>query len=178
MKPWPLIFSLFPLLFLTISGCAPTNLRDTHAPGAATTPLNLSANTGIAVDRLLGSMSPPLSVQTTVLVASFVDLNALSASNRLGRLLAEQTAAHLIQRGYQVPEARLTDDKLYIRSGAELMLSSDTTELRPETHAGVVVTGTYTSVAGITYVNLRAVDINSHLALGAAELELPDQFSH
>jgi TolB-like protein len=164
------------VLTCVLSGCAQTNLRAARAPVAPVPRVNLAANTSTAVDRLLGSMSPPLAVDTTVLVASFVDLNGLSASSKLGRLLAEQTAAHLIQRGYRVPEVRLTSE-LHVRPGGEFMLSRDTKEIQKDLYAGVVVTGTITSIAGITYVNLRVVDVLTHIARGAADLELPDQFN-
>lgn len=160
---------------LALCGCSATTSRraDSQADFAQT---NLAASTGLAVDRLLGSMSPPLAPETTVVVASFADLNDLSVSTKLGRLIAEQTAEHLIQRGYRVPEARLTDT-LYIRNEGEFMLSREVEELKLAASfgAGVVVTGTTSSVDGVTYVNFRLIRYVDGIALAAADMQLPDR---
>jgi TolB-like protein len=138
--------------------------------------MNLADRTGVAVDQLLGSMSPPLAPETTILVGSFVDLNDMTVSTNLGRLLAEQTAGHLIKRGYRVPEARLTKT-LYVRDEGEFMLSRDVVQLKlaNDLGAGVVLTGTTSSIHGITYVNFRLVRFSDGIALSASDLELSDR---
>jgi len=84
MKNVSILLNLPSLLILALSGCAPANLRETHAPTTPIPQVDLSVSTATAVDRLLSSMSPPLAPDTTVLVTSFVDLNGLSASSTSG----------------------------------------------------------------------------------------------
>jgi hypothetical protein len=156
---------------LFVTGCVNAGAHRS----AAAVRVNVSASTADAVDRLLNSMSSPLSPTTTVLVASFADLNDLTVSSKLGRLIAEESARHLIERGYRVPEIRLTNT-LHIREDGEFMLSHEIDDLKIKfgTSASVVLSGTVTSVGGMTYVNFRMIGLNDGIALAASELELPD----
>src|ERR1700691_3669179 len=113
MKPL-LLRSVLPIFAaLVLQACVDSSVRGGGVPPIVP-PTNLVDSTGAAVDRLLASINPRLRPDTTILVASFADLNELSVSTRLGRLIAEQTAEHLIQRGFQVPEVRLSSE-LHVR---------------------------------------------------------------
>jgi uncharacterized lipoprotein YajG len=162
---------------LVLAGCVNPTARGAWQPTSA--PTNLVDSTAAAVDRLLTSMNPRLSPDTTVLVASFADLNELGVSTKLGRLIAEQTAEHLIQRGFQVPEVRLSSE-LHVREGGEFILTSEVNELRNKYKiaATVVVAGTITSVGGTTYVNFRLIRLDNGIALSASDLELPDRIAN
>jgi len=163
------------ILLLMLQSCG---VNPPHARSSLTSspPTHLADRTAVAVDQLLDAMNPPLAADTTILVASFVDLNDVTTSTNLGRLVAEQTASHLIKRGYQVPEARLAQD-LRVRDDGEFILSRDPKDLKlaSNTGAGVVVTGTTASYRGTTYVNFRLVRYSDGIALSAAQLELTDR---
>jgi TolB-like protein len=170
---------VLPILGLSaLPGCTDFGARE-HPMQLAPIRVNLVESTGMAVDRLLGSMSPPLGTDTTILVASFADLNELTVSTKLGRLIAEEAAEHLIQRGYRVPEVRLTST-LHVREGGEFMLSReiDDLKLKYQLDAGVVLTGTVTSVGGTTYVNFRLIRLSDGIALAASDLELSDRIAN
>jgi FlgO protein len=166
------------LAAVALPGCSALAPR-VHPPQSSETHASLVDSTRAAVDRLLGSMDPPLSRDTTILVASLADLDELTVSTRFGRLVAEEAAEHLIQRGYRVPEIRLTTT-LQVREGGEFMLSHNIDDLRlkPGFDAGAVLTGTVTSVGGTTYVNLRLIRLIDGIALAASDLELPDGFAN
>lgn len=170
----PRLFVGFTLLLLLQScGVNPPHLRGSLANGPST---HLADQTAVAVDQLLGAMNPPLATDTTILVASFVDLNDMTVSTKLGRLVAEQTANQLIKRGYQVPEVRLTLS-LHVRDDGEYILSRDVADLKlsDKLKAGVVVTGTTSSYRGTTYINFRLLRYVDGVALSAANLELNDR---
>jgi hypothetical protein len=160
-----------------IAGCASTDEPRTTAPGDGNR-VNLAATAGEAVDRLLNSMNPSLKPHTTVLVASFADLNDLTVTTKLGRLIAEESAEHLIQSGYSVPEVRLTNT-LHIREDGEYMLSHEIDDLRAKygLEANVVLCGTVTSVGGTTYVNFRLIRLGDGIAIAASDLELADSIA-
>jgi TolB-like protein len=169
----PLIGIVF-LLLLQSCGLNSPHLRSSDLSGS---PAHLADRTAVAVDQLLGSMNPPLAMDTTILVTSFVDLNDMGTTTKLGRLVEEQTAHQLIKRGYQVPDTRLANS-LEIRDEGEFILSRDPNELRLKakgTGAGVVVTGTTASYRGTTYVNFRLIRYSDGIALSAAQLELNDR---
>jgi TolB-like protein len=139
--------------------------------------VSLAGSTNVAIDDLLASMHPQLGLETTILIASLVDLDDVEASTTIGRLVAEEAAVHLIQRGYQVPEVRLTS-ALHLRDEGWFILSRDANKLRTSQYdAGVALTGTISSLGGITYVNFRLVRISDGIALAAQSMELPDRFT-
>jgi hypothetical protein len=166
------------LALVVLCGCAGVAHRSPPAPPVRE--VNLVDSTGAAVDRLLGSTNLPSPGDTTILVASFADLDELTVSTRLGRLIAEEAAEHLIKRGYRVPEIRLTDT-LHVREGGEFMLSRRIEELRrtPDgVAASAVLTGTVSTVGGTTYVNFRLIRLQDGVALAASDLELPEQMAN
>jgi TolB-like protein len=124
-----------------------------------------------AVDRLVAS-APSLDSNTTFLIASVADLDQLTETGSLGRLISEEAATHLIQCGYRVPEVRLADT-MHVREGGEFILSRDVADLRRVHNAELVVTGTYSSVGDATHVNLRFVRLADGVAVAATEFEIP-----
>lgn len=159
---------------LALTGCADVNSRQPVA--MQTQPrVNLVERTGVAVDRLLGSMSPGLAPDTTIVVTSFANLDELSVATKLGRLIAEQAAERLIQRGYRVPEVRLAG-ALHINEGGEFVLSRQVEDLQSKSlQTQVYLTGTMGSYRGTTYVILKLLRAKDGVPLASSDLELADR---
>ena len=86
---------------LALPGCA----RYYYGAAASSDPVDLMASNHGAADALL--LQVPLDPGAPVLVGTVVQLDRLDESSRLGRLVAEQLAGRLVQRGLRVTELRM-----------------------------------------------------------------------
>ena len=110
-----------------------------------------------AVDEMLKKSKASVGRDAPIIVATFVDLDDLTRTSALGRIIGELCAARLTQRGYRVINVKVRPDSLVIRPGqGEFLLSQDVNVLSKEHGAQVVLVGTYTR----THVseNLRSVN--------------------
>lgn len=153
-------------LVLLLAGCAAT-------PPEAPPPLaNLIEINQKATDALLQGVQ--LDPAQPLLVASFVNLDQLTESSRLGRLFSEQVSSRLVNRGYPVVELKLRD-KLFIKQGeGALLLSRELREVSREHRAQAVVVGTYTNSGQTLYLSLKLVGgPQGNLVLAAHDYALP-----
>lgn len=126
-----------------------------------------------AVDKLVAATAVPIDKNVPVLIATVVNIDSMNQSSRLGRLISEQVATRLTQRGYSVVEMKLRNN-VYIREGAgELLLSRDVRELSKNYNAQVVVVGNYAVAAGYTYLTLKAVTATDNRVISAINYLLP-----
>ena len=115
----------------------------------------------------------PIDKNVPVLIATIVNIDSLTQSSRLGRLISEQVATRLTQRGYSVVEMKLRNN-VYIREGTgELLLSRDVRELSKNYNAQVVVVGNYAVAAGYVYLTLKAVTASDNRVIAAVNYLLP-----
>jgi len=126
-----------------------------------------------AVDKLVAAPAIPIDRNVPVLIATVVNIDSLNQSSRLGRLISEQVATRLTQRGYHVVEMKLRNN-VYIREGSgELLLSRDVRELTKSYNAQVVVVGNYAVAAGYVYLTLKAVTATDNRVIAAVNYLLP-----
>ena len=127
----------------------------------------------VAVDKLVAATAIPIDKNVPVLIATIVNIDSLTQSSRLGRLISEQVATRLTQRGYSVVEMKLRNN-VYIREGTgELLLSRDVRELSKNYNAQVVVVGNYAVAAGYVYLTLKAVTASDNRVIAAVNYLLP-----
>lgn len=109
-----------------------------------------------------------------MLAASFVDSGDMGNTNDLGRLLSEQVASRLSQRGYSVTEIQLRSDQLRVDPvGGVFALSRDLAEINPDAPAYSILVGTYTVVGRQIYVNARVLRTADGIALASSDFSLP-----
>ncbi|BBO19641.1 MAG: hypothetical protein AMXMBFR31_02510 [Candidatus Desulfobacillus denitrificans] len=126
-----------------------------------------------AVDKLISAPAVPIEKNIPLLVATIVNIDALNQSSRLGRLVSEQIAARLTQRGYNVVEMKLRSN-VYIREGTgELLLSRDVRDLSKSHNAQAVVVGNYAVASGYVYLTLKAVAVTDNRVVAAVNYLLP-----
>jgi uncharacterized lipoprotein YajG len=152
---------------LLLAACASYPPRTVDVP---TPEPRLARLTHDAVDRLIAEAAP--APDTAFLVTSVADLDNLTRSSSLGRLVSEEAAERLVQRHFRVPEVRLAE-AMQMRPTGEFMLSHQVQEVRRNHTAEIAVTGTATRVAGVVYINLRFVRLADGIAVGAADFALP-----
>ncbi|WP_312843082.1 FlgO family outer membrane protein [Diaphorobacter nitroreducens] len=151
---------------LALPGCA----RYYYGAAVSSDPVDLMASNHGAADALL--LQVPLDPDTPVLVATVVQLDRLDESSRLGRLVAEQLAGRLAQRGLRVTELRMRET-LAMRPGqGELLLSRHAQEVARAQAAQAVLVGTYAVAPQAVYVSLKLVGAGNAV-LAAHDYALP-----
>jgi len=103
------------------------------------------------------------------MVATFVDLDDVTRTSSLGRVMGELCAARLTQRGYRVVNIKVRPDSIVIKPGpneGEFLLSRDVAVLGKEHGAQVVLVGTYTR----TNVGKKIRSVNQQLEAADPEL--------
>lgn len=108
-----------------------------------------------------------------LLVASFVNLDRLDESSRLGRLFSEQVGGRLTNRGYAVVELKLRDSLFFKQGQGALLLSREVHQVVRAHDAQAVVVGTYTASPTMLYVSLKLVGAQRNLVLAAHDYAVP-----
>jgi len=109
---------------------------------------------------------------TILLVATVVDVDKLTESSRLGRIVSEQLRARLTQSGYAVVETELRGSLLIKKDTGELLLSRELKDVGKTYNAQAVVVGTYAVASRYVYVSLKVIGDDNN-ALGAYDYALP-----
>lgn len=127
----------------------------------------------LAAERLAQSLTRPLSKELPIVAATFVNIDALTESSTLGRLLSEQVSARLTQLGYSMVELKLRGT-VFVKAGqGELMLSREVKDLSQSYNAQAVVIGTYAKAGEQLFLNLKIVRPTDNLVLAAHDYALP-----
>lgn len=152
---------------LGATGCA----RYYYGAQAGGQTVDLVESSYAAADVLL--QGPPLDPSLPVLVATIVNVDRLAESTRLGRLISEQIAGRLAQRGVRVTELKLRET-LAMRPGqGELLLSRQLHEVSQAQSAQAVVVGTYATSSFAVYVSLKLVNPVGNVVVAAYDYTLP-----
>lgn len=136
--------------------------------------IDLLAINRAAADDLLNNAQDNLDTQHRILVTTVADLNNLASSAPLGRLVAEQLAARITEKGFKVVEVRLQDG-VSLLPGGEFILSRDTQQLpvnRPHT-VSRIITGTYSMAEETVFIQLKLLDFLDKKAIAAHSYTLP-----
>lgn len=134
-------------------------------------------NTGMMflTEQIERNAQPDSRMRPTV-ITSFVDLNNLSETSALGRLMGEHFMHQLQIRGWNVTDMRMTRD-LIINEEGEFSLSRELKRLRGSYSAANVVTGTYTVTMDGVLINVRVLDLASGQVVSTAQTRfLRDKF--
>ncbi|MCK5877526.1 MAG: hypothetical protein KAG43_07820 [Candidatus Marithrix sp.] len=133
---------------------------------------NLISNSYYAADKLIqGAVSVPKT--TNLLVTSIADIDNLSYSTTLGRLIGEQLAARFTQQGYTVTEAKFNDNLKMIPRNGEFVLSRELRDMKGYSWADTVVTGTYAIGKDKLYITLKLLDFATSKVLSSYAYTLP-----
>jgi len=111
----------------------------------------------------------------TYIVTSFTNLDKLSDTSALGRLISENLMHGLQMNKWQVLEARLTKG-IDITSAGEFSLSRDVNKLKEEYKISGIVTGTYSVAEGNLTINARVIDVNTGIVISSAQTYIPVQW--
>ena len=109
-----------------------------------------------------------------VLVATVVNVNDLRRAAPLGRTLSEQYASHMVANGFNVKELKLRGDVFVREETGELLLSREIKDIAHQHNAGLVLVGTYSAAAQLTYVSLKLVRTDTGQIVRGYDYALPN----
>ena len=135
--------------------------------------VDIRAEVDRACGQLLRSADQARKHSDTFLVVSFANLDDLSRSSRLGRLMGQDCGTRAVEKGFRVTEVLLSETLLIDPAQGELMLSRDLQHLAGDHQASMILLGTYTVGQDTVYANARIVRSRDALVLSAVSFELP-----
>ena len=159
---------------VTLAGCstpAPVRLAPTYEEAAASKFMaaNRSAIntlvTGIDLNQLAGA---------PVLVATIVNVNDLRRAAPLGRTLSEQYASTMVANGFNVKKLKLRGEVFVREETGELLLSREVKDIAKVHNAAMVLVGTYSAAAQLTYISLKLVRTDTGQIVRGHDYALPN----
>jgi len=122
-------------------------------------------------DGLETNLNQPISKQELIIVASFAKLDNLNESSTFGRMIAEQIASRLTQRGYKIQEVKLRQGSIFVQEGkGEFLLSRDLQQISKNYNASAVVVGTIAETLGRIYVSARIVRTSDSIVISSYDV--------
>ncbi len=126
-----------------------------------------------AAQKLVDNAKGRLDKGKPLIVASFVNINALSESSSLGRSISQQFATIFTNNGYRVIELLLRKD-IYIREDSgEFLLSRELKNISHHHQAQAVIVGTYAVGETRVYVTSKVINADTGIVLSAHDYSLP-----
>lgn len=164
MRWWVMVVAVF------VAGCVDVRALLPREPAGDAVLLREAYR---AADALHEQLRGTEAQRQPMLVAAFVDGADVERVSDLGRLVAEQVASRLGQRGYAVREVQLRAHSLVLRPGGVLALSRRLDDVDPEAVGYAVLVGTSTQVGSRLFVSMRVVRAGDGVVLAAADMDLP-----
>ncbi len=160
----------------TLPGCAGYYYGEKYGPTLGTTMdamlrSDLVETSYRATDALLKTVT--LDPTQPVVVAMLVNVDRPSDSSRLGRIVAEQIAGRMVQRGVLVTEMTSRDAPVLPRDQGELLLPRALREAVRTQGAQAAVVGTYAVSARQLYVSLKLIGPPGNAVLAAHDYVVP-----
>lgn len=107
-----------------------------------------------------------------IMITSFLNLDNLSETNPLGRLIAEALIHEMQVRNFRVIDFRLTE-KLFLTESSEVFLSRDPKRIKEKYEAAYVLTGSYTKTRNGWFINARIIDLSTSEVVSSAQAIIP-----
>jgi hypothetical protein len=159
---------------VVLAGCAvPNNVRTdpTYDDAAASRFVALNRE---AIGKLVADFDRGPSGDTPVLVATVVNVNDMRRTAPLGRTLSEQYASSMAMAGFNVKEMKLRGDVFIREETGELLLSREIKDIARSHNANMVLVGTYSTAANLTFVSLKFVRTEDSRIIRAYDYALPN----
>lgn len=150
---------LFLFAALLLSGCSSLNCTSLEKFLGGDVDL-ISFSEKITDDLVTGAMPPlmPRQPDLAVLTSTFVDLNNLQQTSRLGRLLQSHIGSRLVQLGYTVREVNLRNSMKITPGDGETILSRDLSQISQEHAVQAILLGTYALSNRTLYITAKLVN--------------------
>lgn len=127
-----------------------------------------------AISRLVAGVDLVTLAGAPVLVATVVNVNDLRRAAPLGRTLSEQYASSMVASGFNVKELKLRGDVFVREDTGEMMLSREIKDIAKIHSAALVLVGTYSAAAQVTYISLKLVRTDTGQIVRGYDYALPN----
>ncbi len=115
-------------------------------------------------DALLSGID--LGRDAVVVYGVFTPVGHVDSSSPFGRIIAEQIASRLVQRGVKVVEVRLREE-IALGQGGPFTLSDDARKVASRVQARAALTGSYATTPQYVLLNARLVDVTTGVVLAS-----------
>lgn len=164
---------------LTITGCASTNTSPAIPKIPEPTYTDAINNRFIdtnqyAAEKLVKKLGNKIGPNSAVIISTIANINDLSKTSTLGRIVSEQVSARFSESGYNMVELKL-GGSVYISEGrgGEFVLTRDVQELASTHNAPAVIVGSYAASQRFVYINLKVVQPGTNTVLATHDYALP-----
>ncbi|WP_305907190.1 FlgO family outer membrane protein [Methylomarinum sp. Ch1-1] len=127
----------------------------------------------LAAQALIKQAQNRLGRGSSIIVASFVDVNDLTRSTALGRILSQQFVTQFTNYEYNVVELLLRKNIYITEKGGEFLLSRQVKSISNKHQANAVVVGSYAAGIDTVFVTAKVVDVASNLVIASVDFSIP-----
>ena len=167
---------IFLIAMILLSGCA------TNSNYLLETNINknndklIQQNKNVIVDLI--KQHPDL-IDSKIIVTTITNINNLNESAKIGRIISEQLANDLTQKGVHVVEIRMRRDdiiKITPKNG-EFSLTRNAKELARIKKADYILVGTYSTYENKLYVNVKVINPHTSIVIASSDylIKLPNK---
>lgn len=111
-----------------------------------------------------------------VAITSFVNLENLKHTNKLGELLADNMIHEMQIRGFSITDFK-SMPAIQVSKMGDFVRSREARELRGEHNINLVLSGTYTNHEGGVIVNARMINIANGMVVSTAQTNIPREIA-
>lgn len=171
------IITLFFIFFVTASALAqdkniisiPLTIHESKTPMGI-----LTSRIIFLADQLFRNKS--ISVNNPIVITSFQNLDTLTETDVVGRLIAEALIHEMHVRNIRVIDYRF-QEKITVTEKGEFALSRNIKDIKHEARADFILTGTYTILrdgnTNVYFVNARLININTSEVVSTGQVLIP-----
>ena len=111
-----------------------------------------------------------------VAITSFVNLENLKHTNKLGELIADNMIHEMQIRGFNVTDFKAMP-AIQVSNLGDFVRSREARELRTEHNINLVLSGTYTNHGGGVIVNARMINLVNGMVVSTAQANIPREIA-
>jgi len=112
-----------------------------------------------------------------IIAASLVNINNLSETCSLGRIISEQMLGRMAQHGFKIVEMKLRQDSVFIKKNeGEFLLSRDLQNIGEKHQANAVLVGTYAVSKYVVFISVRMIRTSDNTVIASYDYQLPLDF--
>ncbi|MEA3469311.1 MAG: FlgO family outer membrane protein [Thermodesulfobacteriota bacterium] len=152
---------VLPVLFISILLSSCSSFNCTRLENFLGGDVNLISLGEKITEHLVKDAMPPLMPRQpdlAILTSTFVNLDAMEETSRLGRLLQNHIGTRLVQLGYTVKEVNLRHTMRITPGDGETMLSRHLSLISKDQAAQAILVGTYSLNNRILYITAKLVN--------------------
>lgn len=126
-----------------------------------------------AARELIRSGSPELGMSSTMIAATFANIDNLSSSSSFGRIASQQIVSRFTSSGFNVVDILLRNNIYVSESEGEFLLSREIENIRSDYKADVVLVGTYAVGNRQVFITAKLIRTTDGVIIAAHDYVLP-----